>query len=96
MIHNVLIVFGQEKASTQDISNLDSKFYLHGKKKNPVILGVVTMTVRRSASRGAFCTRERGFPYLHMGIITNVCCLFGHSPGNYSQYSNLTGLIQRN
>lgn len=33
MIHNVLIVFGQEKASTQDISNLDSKFYLHGKKK---------------------------------------------------------------
>lgn len=40
MIHNVLIVFGQEKASTPDISNLDSKFYLHGIKslregKNP-------------------------------------------------------------
>lgn len=32
MIHNVPIVFGQEKASTPDISNLDSKFYLHGMK----------------------------------------------------------------
>lgn len=59
MIHNVLIVFGQEKASTQDISNLDSKFYLHGKKKTPVILGVVTVTVRTSASRGV-SVLERG------------------------------------
>lgn len=41
MIHNVLIVFGQEKASTPDISNLDSKFYSHGIKTSREGGGVV-------------------------------------------------------
>lgn len=81
MIHNVLIVFGQEKASTPDISNLDSKVYLHGKKhlrggeekKKTVILGVV----RRSASFTREGSSMCAHGYNHQGFLVSLATVQG-------------------
>lgn len=94
MIHDVLIVFGQEKASTPDISKLDSKFYLHGiKSLGGGVLGVVTMTVRRSASRGGFLHYREAISIFADGNNPQGLVV-SSATENYSQCNNLTGLIK--
>lgn len=102
MIHNVLIVFGQEKASTPDTSDLDSNFYLHGKKKNisewggkkknPVILG----GGQEICIQGGFCATERGVPHVLVGTITKAFFSLWPQSRELVTVQHLTGLIPTN
>lgn len=92
MIHNVPIVFGQEKASTPDISNLDSKFYLHGMKSlrgwgttHPWRNHHDYQEICNHGGGGFLHWREGGFPYWPVGIITEVLLSLWPQPRNYSR-----------
>lgn len=91
MIHNVLIVFGQEKASTPDISNLDSKVYLHGKKTSE------GGGKKSHPWRGQeICILQRGVPRVLMGTITKVLSSLWPQSRELLTVQHLTGLIQTN